>query len=607
MSVEMSNHVRMPGTGASVGRIGTLAVALGIGTAIATGVGAGLAHADQQEAGATSSSQPNPQPVRSGKSRTANTAPTGNTSRRAAEASVPSSNPAAARRAAARFAPAEPASASHGASNTTPPAHKPPAAPVTTAIPPIAVSIAAVGLPPLAVPAASPAVAALNVAAVKVLAAPLPVAMAGRTVGAPTVEAPASAVAIPAASAVAATAPGRPAAIMLTSVLARLSAAMSGDTQSVPTDAGAALMLTAARRRTIATAAASAGTTPSAEGELMKGAGTVVSDNTASGRKALKLASSGTASTTLKIVASTALTVRAKAGAAPSAMTVSIDGQPITTIMVTSTSYSDYTFAGAIPAGTHTVSVSSASSTSVNPLYVDKLATTTTAVGDQFSGATGSALGKFWKKTIGTGWDPGIQNYTDGGVYLDGQGHVVIQATRTSTGGYTSGRIETANNLSLGYGTVSARIQVPQGQGLWPAFWLMGADSAVTGWPQAGEIDVMELPSTTTTMYSTLHGPITGSTATQQAQIISTLPDLSTGYHTYWVRHLENAITFGVDNQTLGTLTPADLAPGETWVYNRPMYTLLNLAVGGSWAGAPDGTTPAISTMTVDSVTWSPA
>ena len=81
---------------------------------------------------------------------------------------------------------------------------------------------------------------------------------------------------------------------------------------------------------------------------------------------------------------------------------------------------------------------------------------------------------------------------------------------------------------------------------------------------------------------TSLHGPIAGTTATQQAQIISTLPDLSTGYHDSWVTHLENQITFGVDGQTLGTLTPADLAPGETWVYNRPVH---NDAAVRRWQG----------------------
>jgi beta-glucanase (GH16 family) len=104
------------------------------------------------------------------------------------------------------------------------------------------------------------------------------------------------------------------------------------------------------------------------------------------------------------------------------------------------------------------------------------------AVGDQFSGSRNSAAsGTFWSTTTGTGWDPGIQNYTGAGAVLDGQGHLVIQATGSSSGAWTSGRVETANKLSLGYGTISARIKVPKGQGLWPAFWLTGADAATNG------------------------------------------------------------------------------------------------------------------------------
>ena len=115
----------------------------------------------------------------------------------------------------------------------------------------------------------------------------------------------------------------------------------------------------------------------------------------------------------------------------------------------------------------------------------------------------------------------------------------------------------------------------------------------------------MELPSTTTTLYSTLHGPIAGTTATQQAQIISTLPDLSTDYHNYWVRHLENG------SPSAWTVrhwvrSPRPIWPQETWVYNRPMSVILNLAVGGSWAGAPDST-PSTAKMIVESVTFTPA
>jgi beta-glucanase (GH16 family) len=289
-------------------------------------------------------------------------------------------------------------------------------------------------------------------------------------------------------------------------------------------------------------------------------------------------------------------------------MTIAMDGNVITTVVVDSTSYSDYTYAGTIAAGNHVITVSSSNATPGSQLYLDTVSTTVGAIGDQFTGKSGSAPSStMWTQTIGTGWDPGIQNYTSGGAYLDGKGHLVLQATRGSNGTWTSGRVETANKLSLGYGTITARIKVPKGQGLWPAFWLTGADAATNGWPQTGEIDVMELPSTTTTMYSTLHGPIDGTDATQQAQVISTLPDLSTDYHNYWVRHLENEITFGVDGQTLGTLTPADLDPGATWVYNRPMYVLLNLAVGGPWAGAPNSRTPSTAKMLVESMTFTPA
>ena len=201
----------------------------------------------------------------------------------------------------------------------------------------------------------------------------------------------------------------------------------------------------------------------------------------------------------------------------------------------------------------------------------------------------------------GSGFDAGIQSYAPSNVFLDGRGNLVIQAVRGKTPGtYSSGWAWSKNDVSYGYGTITARIKMPKGQGLWPAFWLMGADSDTVGWPASGEIDIVELPSTTTKVYSTLHGPIAGTTATQQAQIVTTLPDLSTDYHNYWVRRLPNEITFGIDDRTLGTMTPDSLGPGETWVYNRPMYVNLNVAVGGSWAGLPNSSTVFPAQMLVD-------
>lgn len=331
-----------------------------------------------------------------------------------------------------------------------------------------------------------------------------------------------------------------------------------------------------------------------------------VSDGTASGGRALELSGSGTASIVVTLSASTALTIRAKTNAGSTDMTLMVDGVEVTTVVVSSTSWADYTIAGALTDGSHVLSISSSDATPQSKLYLDKVTSRTGSVTDEFLGKSGSSPdGAIWTAKSGAGWDSGVQTYSPGNVYLDGKGNLVIEATKTKTG-YNSGWVESKNKLSLGYGTITARIKVPKGQGIWPAFWLKGADEDTTAWPYSGEIDVLELPSTSTTVYNTLHGPISGSTRTQQAQIISTLPDLSTDYHNYWVRHLEDEITFGIDDRTLGTFTPASLEPGETWVYNRPMQVILNIAVGGPWAGAPDKSTRFPAKMLVDSVTWEP-
>lgn len=401
--------------------------------------------------------------------------------------------------------------------------------------------------------------------------------------------------------------------------------AMSGNAPTVPADAGVALLAGAARRGergsaakvSAATATAAAATssntvtTTTVEAEKMavspSNLGRLITDRVASGGSALTLTGAATASATVNLPASTGVTIRAKTNAGSPNMTLSLDGKPVTTVVVRSTGWTDYTITGTIAAGVHMLSVGTSNATALSTLYLDRVTTMTGPLVIDFAGKSGTAPNStYWTSNTGTGWDGGVENYTSSNTYLDGKGNLVIRAAKTTTG-YTSGWVESKNKLSLGYGTVTARIKVPKGQGLWPAFWLKGADEDTTAWPTSGEIDVMELPSTTTTMYSTLHGPIDGSSTTQQAQIVSTLPDLSTDYHTYWVRHLENQITVGVDGTTLGTLTPDSLPAGATWVYNRPMQVIMNLAVGGAWAGAPDGSTQFPANMSVDWVRWDPA
>jgi beta-glucanase (GH16 family) len=229
-----------------------------------------------------------------------------------------------------------------------------------------------------------------------------------------------------------------------------------------------------------------------------------------------------------------------------------------------------------------------------------------------FNGPAGSPPNPaYWSYGTGTGEDIGVENYQTGNAFLDGQNHLVIQAVDTGNG-YTSARIETKNKLSFGYGTITARIKMPSGQGLWPAFWLVGADEDSTPWPRCGEIDIIELPSTATTYTTGLHGPINGmpentGEGTQQALLTGPITDLSTDYHNYWVTRIPDSITVGVDTKTLGTFTPQSLQPGAQWVYNRPMYAVLDLAVGGSWAGPPDNSTRFPATMLVDWLRWDPA
>lgn len=606
---------------AHVGRVGTLAVAFGIGTATAAGVCAACAYADAGDTGSSGSGDTSTsQSVNRGPSRA------GRGSGASTQAETQADRPVAANRGPAAAVPIRDSSNRNSSNEdysldsdislTLPEAAMAPSAPAP----------AADVLP--SPPSPQPVPIALSQKAVSVHAVPI-----GTVVSAPAPAVPP----LPQLQPVAVIGPpptvtGYLAATVST-VLSSLSNAFSVNTSTTPVDTTMAVMLGTARRerdaplrnsvasvqQTVAPAATTTSTTTiSVEAEKMavspSGAGKVVADRTASGAAALALTSNGTASTTVTVPASTGLVVRAKASlnGGPPNMTLSIDGVPVTTVMVKSTSWSDYTFAGAIPAGTHQVSITYSNNydtaTGQRDLFLDRVTTTTGILGDEFAGKAGSAPnGANWTVKTGTGWDSGIENYSTGNAVLDGKGNLVIKAVRTKSGGYTSGWVESANKMSLGYGTTTARIKVPKGQGLWPAFWLKGADEDTTAWPHSGEIDVMELPSTSTTMYSTLHGPIDGTTTTQQAQIISNLPDLSNDYHNYWVRHLPDEITFGVDDMTLGTLTPDSLPPGATWVYNRPMHVILNLAVGGPWAGAPDATTPSSASMLVDWVRWEPA
>jgi len=230
-----------------------------------------------------------------------------------------------------------------------------------------------------------------------------------------------------------------------------------------------------------------------------------------------------------------------------------------------------------------------------------------TQVIDSFDGPAGDPPAPdIWNVIEGAGWDRGSQHYAPENAVLDGNGNLMLRAQKTDTG-FTGGRVETRRKASFGYGTLIARIKMPSGTGLWPAFWLLGADEDTNPWPGAGEIDVVEVVSDPRTAYSSIHGPISGVSDYLQNQFVNTGPDLSAGFHDYWVIRAENKITVGIDDTVWGVFTPEALPPTAEWVYNKPFCLILNLAVGGDWAGPPDESTPFPAVMLVDWVHWEPA
>jgi len=158
---------------------------------------------------------------------------------------------------------------------------------------------------------------------------------------------------------------------------------------------------------------------------------------------------------------------------------------------------------------------------------------------------------------------------------------------------YTSGMLNTFHSFSQTYGYFEMRAELPSGQGLWPAFWLLPKDGS---WPP--ELDVMEvLGNDPTRLYTTVHTAANGA-HTFQAQGTS-VADMSAGYHTYGVDWEADKITWYFDGKAVFQAdTPADM--------HKPMYVMANLAVGGYWPGAADGSTPFPAHMDIDYVrAWS--
>ena len=190
-------------------------------------------------------------------------------------------------------------------------------------------------------------------------------------------------------------------------------------------------------------------------------------------------------------------------------------------------------------------------------------------------------------------------------------GNLVITALKESYTGadmvshdYTSARLNTSNKFQQAYGRFEASIKIPYGQGMWPAFWLLGNDLSTKAWPTCGEIDIMEnIGREPSIVHGTIHGPgYSGGKGIGSPFSFSDSRKFADDFHVYAVEWSPKQIKFFVDNNLYATRTPADLPAGIKWVYDHPFFILLNLAVGGKWPGSPDASTVFPQQMLVDYV-----
>ena len=182
-------------------------------------------------------------------------------------------------------------------------------------------------------------------------------------------------------------------------------------------------------------------------------------------------------------------------------------------------------------------------------------------------------------------------------------GMLVIEAREDPTlpGGrpYSSARIKTQGLHSWTYGRIEARIKLPHGQGIWPAFWMLGDNNK--GWPASGEIDILEfIGKTPDTIYATVHAPgYSGGNGVGSSLVVSE-ESLKNDFHVYAIEWQENEIRWLFDEQEYFKLTPANV-PAD-WIFDHEFYIIMNLAVGGRWPGYPDKTTVFPQFLTVDYV-----
>ncbi len=185
-------------------------------------------------------------------------------------------------------------------------------------------------------------------------------------------------------------------------------------------------------------------------------------------------------------------------------------------------------------------------------------------------------------------------------VHID-SGYLHISALSPVPGSFTSGRITTLGKQEYTYGRIELRAMLPEGQGIWPALWMLGSNIGTVSWPKCGEIDIMELLGhQPEKVYGTAHWDENGHKYIGLNTSL-TGTTFSEGFHEFTLIWTPSRLTWMVDKETYYSLSRTQIS---NFPFDLPMFLIFNVAVGGNWPGAPDETTVFPQHMRVDYVRW---